>query len=158
MNRIHLERERIVREIFSAIPDLFGLKFFHFTDRTYFRSERCIIRFGWERYEAQLCSIEFSDPLESEESSGMSFWILQHILGIRIAESDRPYFALGRALVDHCDSLLQGDFSVRTKYETLEEQILDKMDEVLALPLDHPARMRFEECDLRWLEDFENQS
>lgn len=157
-DKIHFKREQILREIFSEIPALFGFKLLHFSDVSYFRSESCLVCFSWERYDSKLIATEFFDPSVSETEGGMSYWILEHVLGFKADDRIKtPYRALGHAISAHCDRLLQGDFSVRQEYDALEPRILNHIDRVIALPDDHPTRVLFEARDLQWLTDMERQ-
>lgn len=128
MSRTHQQRESIARRIFSAIPDVYGFRFLHFTDLTYFESENCVIRFGWERYETKIASIQFLDPKNADTLDGMSFWVLQNVLGFQVVIRDGadPNYELGMAIVNHCDDLLRGNFGIRKRYKQLEKSILDR--------------------------------
>ena len=125
-------------------------------DEYQLQSCNCVIRLYFERYEPRLTSTEFIDPTDT--NGGMAFWILSHILGIQIQVSDknRPYYGYGKAIVDYCSDLLNGDFSVRKEYDKFKDRILDRMFEVRGLPQDHPTRIRFENHDLQWLLDLED--
>ena len=157
LNKTHKQRETVARQIYSAIPGLFGLRFLHGATTTQFVSDRCIIRFGWERYESKLSSTQFFDPTDYDEANGMSFWILQHVIGFQIAVRNgaNPYYELGMAITTHCDALLQGEFDIRQKYDALENRILDRMSDVRALPPDDPIRKLFDSWDIRWLTEIE---
>ena len=158
MNSTHAESEDIARLIFSAIPEIFGLRFHHASGVTHFVSDRCVLRFGWERYEAKLTSTQFLDPSQADANGGMSFWILQLVLGFKLSVRDDadPHYELGMSIANHCDALLRGDFAIRPRYDSLEKRILDRIDEVNALPNNSEIRLLYDACDIKWLAAIES--
>lgn len=156
MDKLNDTRLGIARDIFWAFLPHPEFKLGIIDERSFeITSARCIVSFGFERYEPTLSSVLFFDPSEPGDT-GMAYWILHMLLSLDsrqlIVDKKAPYKSYGDEIVTQCAELLKGDFSCRKTYDAFENRILDNMSSVMALPAEHPAKVAYEANDLSWLD------
>lgn len=153
-NPLKLARRRIVREIFDEIPQSLGMKLKCVSDGSYeFRATSCVIFLGFARHETHLEGTRFIDPFHPARN--MAFWILLHVLEIDPQNGNSGDCNFGKLLAACCKEMADDGRRVWREYKLLELRILDRASEVMELPEEHPIKVRFNHCDLRWLTDLE---
>lgn len=146
--------------VLSALPKTLGFRRRCVHDGVHdLESPTCVIRLAFKRYEAsRLESIDIFEAFCKDVGKhGMAFWVLRHIRGIAAVGSGvvpNPFVCIGELLTIGLLDVLSGDFSIRQRYDHLQSRILDHMSDIRELPISHPARIRFENYDIRWLDDF----
>lgn len=161
MSTIEQQRERNANDLLSALPSSIGFVCHKVGGGLYeLRTEECVIQLAFERYESSSVSVTLIDPKsDPTHKNGMSLWILRQLrgaAGLSKATPD-PFQCMGRILTEKFSDLLTGDFSIRREYDEIEGRILAHVFEVKSLPMQHPIRIRFENQDLRWLQDLEKK-
>ncbi len=143
------------KELLAALPEDLGFQLHCVHSHLYeLHSAKCIVRLGFDQFEPRVCSTEFVNPIDPTRS--MAYWVLRHIRGVPVTEDETSSrVAFGRKLALKFGDILAGDFGVQKEYEHLHDRILDRVSEVRRLPLVHPTRVRFANCDLQWLSDVE---
>lgn len=153
-----IESEKLtnVRELLAAIPERFGFHLNLPSDGPHeLRSDRCILQIAFERFEPSEFVLVIADPKEPRH--GMNLWILRYLRGIKDISWDQPglFRRLGTVLATNFGDLLNGDFSIRTRYDDIENRFFDRLTDVEALPQGHQIRVLYENYDLRWLTEIE---
>ncbi len=153
----HNERRQRVDELNSALPESLGFHVHELDDLQYeLRSDRCIIKVVFDRYDPSSTMIELAKP---DVEDGMAYWILRHIRGVPATPDEESSLRkFGTKLADKFGDVLQGDFAIALEYDEFSNRILDRMFEVRSLPQDHPTRKLFDQFDLQWLHDLEGSS
>lgn len=116
-------------------------------------NNNCVLSFYFDRHDVSKVVILVSDALSQNE--GMKFLILRHLLHAkeRLQTGQSRFEFIGRTLANDFQSILNGDFSIRKEYEQVESKFFDRIDDVMSLPPDAPARQMFDDCDIRWLDE-----
>ena len=115
---------------------------------------KCLLKFYFDQFESSSFVLLVCDPTKPRDE-GMKFLILRHLLNAKERmQSDESRFSyVGRVLSTNFANILQGDFSIRRKYDLVESTFLDHLDEVMSLPQDAHPRQLFDDCDIRWLDE-----
>jgi hypothetical protein len=155
MTKSAIPMEANARRVFSALqrPEY---SFHKVSEQRYeIRSTVCVIQLTFDRYDASNCVVLLSDPrISSRASEGMSLWVLRHLRGLRPTTDGLDRFAAyGRLLAESFADLLRGDFSSVAAYAAFERRIFDHASRVEKLPTTHPTRQKFDNFDIRWLDD-----
>lgn len=162
MSSIELQYEHNANDLLSVLPSTIGFCCQKVDDCVYeLRAEECVIQLAFERYDPSSVTVSLIDPKsDPAHRNGMAFWILRQLRGATglSKTTQDPFKCIGRILVEKFSDLLTGDFSIRRDYDQIEGRILDRLFEVRALPLQHLTRIRFENQDLRWLDDLERKA
>ncbi len=113
---------------------------------------KCKLKFSFDRFDPSKVVTLILDPLMPNDT-GMKLLILRHLLskGVQPRMNEERFQFIGRVLATNMSSLLLGDFSIRQKYDAIEEEFLNRIDDVMSLPKDSPARELFDKCDIGWL-------
>jgi len=114
---------------------------------------KCVLTFYFERFNASSVIVLVRDP-RLPDDEGMRTLVLRHLFHAkeRQQEGESRFSFLGRTIVNDLTPLLQGDFGVRKAYEKVEDDFFDRIDKVLSLPADAPARRMYDQCDIGWLD------
>lgn len=152
---MNLEEERLsnLDQVLSSIPDSFEFKLIHKTRGNYeLENETCVLNFSFDRYESSKVVTLIFDP-QNKDDDGMSLFLLRFLLhaNTQMKEGENKFHFLGRLLVNHFSEILNGDFSIRRKYDLVEDDFYDKVFDVRSLPSSHPARQKYDNYDLGWL-------
>lgn len=150
------EKLRRVKELLEAIPKEFGFRLnLPYDGPIELRSNHCIIRISFERFEPSQFILEIVDPQNTVR--GMRFTVLRHLRGVRDIQGDDPHLfrRIGTVLKNEFADLLNGDFSIRAQYDEVENRYFDRLGDVRALPKEHPIRVLYENYDLQWLTQIE---
>jgi len=162
MSETAFQCEENARKVYSALPALFGFRFETVSQWHYeLRSDKCVVQLKFDRYDPSTCVVLLDAPTApSKQWTGMSLWVLRHMRGVEGPQNSSldQFIAIGRILVERFDDLLTGEFSTVSDYPQIEKRILDRMFDADALPVGHPIRARFENYDIRWLDDLEKRT
>jgi hypothetical protein len=119
----------------------------------------CVIQLTFERHRPSSFVILLSDPRTNcSPDHGMSLWILRHMRGVSNSPSEQDSLgSIGRMLSAHFSDILNGDFSIVSEYSQIENRIFDAMFRVEALPPEHPTRKKYDDYDIRWLDEVDSE-
>lgn len=153
---MNLEEKRIrnIEEVLVVIPDSFGFKLVHTSESSFkLQNNACIIDFSFEHYESEKVTIGFFNP-NKENDGCMDFLILRHLFHVneKLQIGENVFHLVGRILTNYFADILRGDFSIQAEYKKIEHSYYDKVLNVLSLPSIHPARQKFDDFDIGWLD------
>ena len=147
-------KEQCVNEFLSALP---AANSYSLVDAGYesleLRSPNCVIRFSFDRGNTSSCITELVDPRNPER--GMHLLLLLYLRGVTpTPNTARADF--GRMVATIFPDVLSGDFRIQSQYDAVETPFFNYLDIVKKLPTTHPTRVLYENHDLRWISEIQN--
>ncbi len=154
----HLRTQNVF-DLHGALPQELSFRIAQINDCVYeLLSEKCVIQLSFELLSDSSACVDIFSASDHNRIAGMAFWVLRQLRGVRGPHSstNHPFATTGKLLVEFFPDLLTGDFSIQCEYERIKNRIGSQVLNVTALPLDHPTRIRYENCDLLWLTEMED--
>lgn len=153
---MNLEEERIynINEILKVIPGSLNFKFVYAAQERYeLKSNACVLKFNFDRYESTGVNVEICEP-NAESGGCMGLLVLLHLRRVndQIQKGESNFQFIGRLLTNNFSDILRGDFSIRARYDEVYDLFYAHLIEVMNLPETHPARQKFDNCDIDWLD------